>query len=209
MKKRKIGWLLLGIGFLVLGVFNLVQAQSGNGLGQNQKIPLSDEEKAAKKAEVIGKIEERWKTVTCKKVENRMRNRYQKYETNKSLHKQTYEKMKTKIQALVADFKAKGYAVEEVEADLIQLEEKLQKLYTDHDALIMKMKEAEKGACQMTREEAGEKIKEVKQYRLETIKVDIADIHNFYVSVLRPDLIALIQEVRGTVKPSVTVSPIN
>lgn len=203
MKEKNVQKSLLVISSFFL-FFGLANAQ--NETKVNQWIGMTGEEKAAKKDEVKANMENRWQTVTCKKVETRMQARYQKYETNKALHKQTYDKVNTKVETIIADFKAKGYDVSELEADLAQLETKIAKLYTDHDALIQKMKEISKDVCVSTRENLETKIQEIQKYRLETIKVDVLDIRTFYSTVLRPDMVKLIQEVKTSVSPTATPS---
>lgn len=205
MKKRNAGIFLLG-GLLFFG-FGVAQAQN-NGAGSRggQLLNLTDEEKATKKEEIKAKKEDRWETVTCKKIETRTRERYQKYETSKAVHKQIYDKMNTKVETIIDKLKTDGQDVSVLKADLAQLETKLQKLYADHAALIQKMKEIETGVCASNKEDIGNKIKEIKQYRLETIKVDVADIRTFYSTVLRPDLVASIQKVKATTSPSATPS---
>lgn len=203
-KKNAQKGLLMVVSFFLL-FFGLASAQ--NGAKFNQWNGMTDEEKAAKKNEVKASVEDRWQTVTCKKVETRMQTRYQKYETNKTLHEQTYNKIVSKVEMIMADLKVKGYDTAEVENDLTQLKEKLAKLYADHDALIQKMKETQIGVCNATKESVGSKIQEIQKYRLEVIKVDILDIQIFYSTVLRPDLVALIQSVKASVSP--TVIPAN
>lgn len=202
-KKKRLAILLVGLFF---ASFGLVRAEN-NGLGSkiNKVTNMSDEEKAAKKDEIKDKIEDRWATTTCKKIETRMRARYEKYETNKALHKQTYDKTKAKITDLIEKLEADGQDVSKVQADLVLLETKLQKLYADHEALIQKMKEMEAGTCTSSKENLGSKIKEVQKYRLDTIKVDIQDIRVFYSTVLRPDLVALINQAKVSNIP--TASP--
>lgn len=126
----------------------------------------------------------------CKNIENKIANRVNRYENNGQMLQKVYGNMKTRLQRLSAQLKAAGADTTKLDADLVVLNGKIDKLYADHAAFMFTLKETKTFVCGKTEGEFKTKIEQARKVP-ETIKQDRADIKNFFQTTIKADLEAI------------------
>lgn len=147
-------------------------------------------EKASAKRVEFEDRKEKMAEEKCKNIESKIASRVNRYENNGQMLQKVYGNMKTRLQRLTAQLKAAGADTSKLEADLVTLNGKIDKLYADHGAFMMTLKETQTFVCGKTEGEFKGKIDQARKVP-EIIKQDRADIKNFFQTTINADLEAI------------------
>jgi len=128
----------------------------------------------------------------CEKMQEKITDRVNKFNENKRKHVVAYNNMQDRVKKFVEKLTAKDYDTAKLESDLQALNAKIIKFAADYATFIGKLEEAAKASC----EEAGqlkEKLAEAREY-LKTVHQSAKDIKEYYRTVVRPDITALLKQ---------------
>lgn len=132
------------------------------------------------------------KTAVCTALENKIAAKINKYDENKGKHQDTYTKLVDRITQKVADWKAMGYNVSQVQSDLKTLGNKVKKFGDDYSTFIDKLKATQNLACG-TDPQYKSALADAKA-ALKVVRLDVVDIRQYYWSTVRPDIEELKQQ---------------
>jgi chromosome segregation ATPase len=126
----------------------------------------------------------------CDKITAAMENRINSFEKRKSNHETAYDNLKSRLSTLVSKLDVRGYEVADLKAEISTLGNKVDKLKGDYDAFLSKLNEIKSYACDHTDAEVKVKLGESRAL-LKTVRNDSNDIHNYFKTVIRPDIAQL------------------
>jgi|GEM_PF-1986980 len=132
--------------------------------------------------------------ITCKNIDKLIDKRLANFEEKETNHYENYIKLKDRLSEKITRWKNLGYNVSDLEDDLKNLEEKIDKFYTDYNAFRNKLEELKNFTCASTVEDYKTKLAEAKAL-LKPIKADAAEIRKYYQTTIRPDILALKNQV--------------
>jgi SMC interacting uncharacterized protein involved in chromosome segregation len=131
-------------------------------------------------------------TNKCDTLKTKIDGRLTKFENNEEAHSEVFTKLIDRLSERVAKWKDMGYDVDKLEADLKTLKNKVDKFILDYKAFIGKLEAIKTIACG-TATEFGNALKAARE-ALKIVRQDAADIRNYYLTVIRPDIIELKQQ---------------
>lgn len=140
--------------------------------------------------ETFRNTKEKMNEQRCKNIETRVDTRLKRYRNNEQMLQNVFGKMKTRLDRLVVKLKAAGADTTTLEADLVTLQAKIDKLNTDQASFMATISETQTFACGKSEGEFAEKLGEARKIS-PLIKQDRQDIRNFFQTKIRPDLQAI------------------
>jgi len=130
------------------------------------------------------------KKTRCDKLTAAMENRINTFEKRKSDHVNAYENLKSRLNTLVSKLDSRGYEVADLKAEILILENKIDKLKGDYDTFLSKLNEIKSYACDHTNAEVQIKLTESRAL-LKTVHSDSDDVRNYFKTVVRPDIVQI------------------
>lgn len=119
-----------------------------------------------------------------------------KFDNNKSRHDKVFNGMETKMGSIIKSLEAKGVDVGNLKADLAVLSEKVDKFEIDYQAYHEILRATKEFACGQSSGNFVNKVAEARKL-LPALRKDILDIRSFYQNTIRPDIIALRNELKA------------
>ena len=126
----------------------------------------------------------------CARIQERVSERTGKVNDVKEKHMSVYKNMVNRISKFIERLSGQGYDVSKIEADLVVLNEKIQKFSTDYSAQTMKLGETKQFACDRSDDEFKSKLTEVRKMS-ELVRADAMEIRKYMQETVRVDIQAL------------------
>jgi uncharacterized protein YdhG (YjbR/CyaY superfamily) len=164
----------------------------------NQQAEFQQKQAAveAKKTEMQQKKDEML-AQKCAKIQERVAERSSNFEGIKEKHMSVYKNMADRISKFIDRLSGQGYDVSKIQADLVVLNEKIQKFSTDFSAQTAKLGETKDFACGHSDGEFRGKLAEART-EMQAVRADAADIRNYMSATVRPDILALKEQKKET-----------
>lgn len=134
-----------------------------------------------------------WAT-RCASIQSLAEKKIDKFNENKDKHYQTYVKLSDRLDSKVVEWEDMGYDVDEIRDDLDILQDKITAFMGSYDNYMTKLNAIADIDCDNTEAELTTAVKNAK-LALKEVKQDVADVRNFYQTVLRPDILDLKKQV--------------
>jgi hypothetical protein len=134
----------------------------------------------------------------CKNIQTRLETRINRYENNGQMFETVFGNMLARMQRLSDRLKAKGIDVSKLEADLITLNGKINKLFSDQESFMLTLEAAKSITCsEVDRENSTETKTKIGEARkvFQTLHEDRLDIRNFFKETIKPDILAIRQQI--------------
>lgn len=145
---------------------------------------LEDREQQAKtKAEEV-------KAQKCTQLTTRIDLRIASFNANANGKETVYTNLANKISETISKLESKGYDVSKLKTDLVTLNEKIKKYWSDRQAVVDKLEESKNYACGTTDGQFKETIKQTKEL-FKVVQANIMEIRLFVNTTIRPDIQAL------------------
>lgn len=147
-----------------------------------------------KQKEALEKLKKERLEQRCKNIETRLDTRINRYENNKKMYENVFGNMSARLERLAERLEAKGADTTKLEADIKTLNEKINKLFADHDAFMKTLTDSSATICS---EQTGEVRSELKakigeaRKAIATVHEDRLDIKNFFQKTIKPDIMAI------------------
>ncbi|MFA5076026.1 MAG: hypothetical protein WC480_01265 [Patescibacteria group bacterium] len=132
----------------------------------------------------------------CKNTESRIAIRATRYKNNKERHAAVHNQIREKIQKLISRLQAKGYDVAKLNEDLATLDSKISKFGTDYEIYINQLTATQGYICGQSEGKFIAALKEANTY-LKLVHQDSLDIRLFYQQTIRPDILALKEQIKA------------
>lgn len=126
----------------------------------------------------------------CTRITARLNERISVFETRKNKHETSYDNLKSRLNTLVSKLDARGYDTNDLKSEILTLGNKMDKFKGDYDAFLSKLSEIKGYVCSHTDAEAIVKVGEARTL-LKTVRGDESDIRNYYMTVIRPDIVQI------------------
>jgi len=123
----------------------------------------------------------------CSVVNARLDERIARFDANHERHVTAYRNLKERIVKFIERSAAKGYDVTDLEADVVALEVKIEKLATDYRAYIAVLRGSREATCGESEGVFRGKLMEARRL-LAVVHQDVVDIRNYYQTTIRPDI---------------------
>lgn len=137
----------------------------------------------------------------CEQIASRIDSKVTAFNANKDAKEQVYANIKERINTIVTKFKEKGYDTSVLEGDLVILNEKITKYWTDRQAVITKLEEAKTFVCGESDGAFKQKIQEAKEL-MKVVLADAKDIRSFITTVIREDIGQIKAQKRDSKTPT-------
>jgi hypothetical protein len=137
----------------------------------------------------------------CQAMTQRIETAIARFNNNKDGHTRRYLAVADHLKNLNEKLKAKGYDTSKPEADYKVLNEKILKASQDYQMFITKLEATKQYACGQSQGQFKTALQDAKA-QLKVYREDVADIRNYYQTVVRPDVKALRDQ-----KPNTSSSP--
>lgn len=160
-----------------------------------QKIEDKKDSIQERKEERVQNREEKMERV-CENIQSRVRTRINRYENSKNAHVKVFSNILNRLNKTVQRFEDMKLDVSKLKADVVVLESKIDKLYTDHDTFISELQTTEDFACGKSEGEFKAKLGEARKIAPE-VKGDILDIREYYETTIRQDLLDLRAQIEA------------
>jgi hypothetical protein len=126
----------------------------------------------------------------CQAMTQRIETAIARFNNNKDGHTTRYLKIAEHLKNINEKLTAKGYDTTKTEADYKILNEKIVKASADYSTFISKLGETKQYACGQSQGQFRTALQAAKA-QLKIYREDVADIRNYYQTVVRPDAQAL------------------
>jgi chromosome segregation ATPase len=185
MKKK-----LLISTLVVVSLFsvNFALAVSGNGLRQSIREEVQEKKdevktvvQAAKHAKAVAKCD-----IASSKIEKRVEN----YDHQKEKHSASYQKTRTKIEALIKKLEERKLDVAKLKEDLVTFDSKIKQFNDDYAKYIALLKETQTDSCAKSEDDFKTKLNSARE-QLKVVHEDAVAIRTFYAKTIRPDVLAV------------------
>gem|GEM_PF-1351811 len=189
---QKVSLFIIGLSFLisvapVLAVENA--SSNSQASSSSQGSPASNQ--AQTKNQAANNI--------CKNIEEKVTQKITRFDENKDKHLKAYKNLDNRLSKFAIRLKERGFDTQKLETDLSTVEVKIQKADSDYTAFINKLKESQSYACGKSQGEFVKRLAEARKL-LKTFRDDTAEIRNYFVNVIRKDLMDLRQQIRNQVR---------
>ncbi|MFA7209068.1 MAG: hypothetical protein WC120_02165 [Parcubacteria group bacterium] len=155
-----------------------------------------EEVRAEKKTAIGDRKEERQQNreetreQRCARIQERIDNGSANIGNRKEKHMSVYGNMVDRISKFMAKLEDKGYDVSKIQSDLAVLKEKIQKFSDDYAAQAAKIGDTKNLVCGQSDGEFKSGLVEARAM-MKTVRADAADIRNYMLKTVRPDIQAL------------------
>lgn len=126
----------------------------------------------------------------CQLVESRVQLKVVRYEALTERHHTFNTKFYNRISRLTEKMKTAGYDTTKLTTDLAALKTKIDKFSADKLAYISALKATQQYSCAKSQDEFTQKLNETRQLLL-TLQNNRIDIRTYYLSTIKPDILAL------------------
>jgi TolA-binding protein len=150
-------------------------------------------------------IEER-KEEMCERVTERVKSVSARYQNKHLGAVKQYQTMKTRLQKIITDLKAKGANTTDLETAVAGLDTKITAVTSAHTALLESMESSKQYGCGNSDGALRESLETVKEKR-EALRASIAEARVYYQEEVRPEIIALRQQLASTIPSPVATTP--
>lgn len=130
----------------------------------------------------------------CENIANRIANRINRYENNGQMLQKVYGNMKTRLTRLSAQLKTSGADTAKLDADLVTLYAKIDKMFVDQTEFMTALKATQTATCGSTEGDFKTQIENARKVP-ELIKQDRADIKAFFQTTIKADLQAIMVQL--------------
>lgn len=153
--------------------------------------------------------EQRKENVTerCSKVTENIDKRIEKFESDHNGRVKVFMTIKERVQERIAKLKARGVDVATLEANLVTLQTKIDKLAADHAAYMEKLKATKSFVCGESQGEFKAALEAARDAQ-KVVFADAKDIISFIKDTLKPNLEALKALITPPTKVTPTAEPI-
>jgi hypothetical protein len=189
---QKLSVFLLGLSLLislnqVLAVENPSPGDQPGSSSQNQPANIQTQTRN----QVINNV--------CKNLEEKIAQKINRFESNKDKHLRAYKNLVSRLSKFVVRLEERGFDTQKLAADISAVETKIQKAEGDYTAFINKLKESQSYACGKSQGEFAKRLAESRKL-LKTFRDDTAEIRNYFVNIIRKDLMDLHQQIRNRIR---------
>lgn len=176
-----------------------IQQKRTEILEKRQDLKATITEKRADTKDKMQELEDKKQQMIderCKLVNTNIDTKTERFDNNKNRHQAEYAHMQERITRIITQLKVKGLNTAKLEADLTTLNTKIDKFATDYAAYIAKLKDTKNYVCGHSDGEFRSALQGARTSIL-PVRQDVADIRNFYQTVIRPDIQALRQQFKA------------
>ncbi len=147
---------------------------------------------------LMQRLEKAWNKM-CDNLETRIDLRITRYENNTQRHEMMHQNLRDGVKKIIDRLDAKNIDTTKLTADLQELDSKIAKFGTDYAAYIDGLKATKSFACG---ESEGQFVKALGDANkmLATLQQDSLDIRLYYQKTIRPDFVAIKQQLDSSNK---------
>lgn len=152
------------------------------------------------KKETVAAAREKNLEARCKNIQTRLETRINRYENNGKMFETVFGNMLARIQRLSDRLKTKGVDVSKLETDLVTLNDKINKLFSDQKSFMLTLEAAKSITCsEVDRENSTETKTKMGEARkvFQTLHEDRLDIRSYFKETIKPDILAIRQQLAG------------
>ncbi|EKE24949.1 MAG: hypothetical protein ACD_5C00347G0006 [uncultured bacterium] len=135
----------------------------------------------------------------CQNIEKKIANRVNRYENNGQMLTKVYGNMKTRLARLSAQLKTSGADTTKLDADLVILSGKIDKLLADQASFMATLKTSQTAVCGSSEGEFKTQLENARKVP-ELIKQDRTEIKTFFQTTIKEDLQAIMVKLGGTLE---------
>jgi len=125
----------------------------------------------------------------CTAVEGNVTKRMTSFENGRAKKFEQYERMQTKVAALIVRLETDGYDVTQIQIDKVTLDQKIEKFETDYTTYLSQLGETKTYTCGKTEGEFKAKLG-IARDQLAIVRADANAIRTFWTATLKPEILA-------------------